>query len=112
MLLPRAIVAWVQAIEEYQGGVPGVGGYVAFSKSEKGYEGAAEVQGSVRGFSGSQATVVAHLLVALDADSTVTPLSGESAQRLGKSLDVLAMGQVMGVVLRTSPICGQVRRLK
>jgi GNAT superfamily N-acetyltransferase len=93
VLVPRAIMAWLTVVDDFEGQLPGVDNtYLSFTKAEEAYTGTIAVGDTSYGF---EAATPAHLAASigismgLDADDLDPALRDLDLQRLGKSIDLL-----------------------
>jgi hypothetical protein len=94
VLVPRAILAWLQNVETFEGELPGVeNSYVCFSKAENAYTGTVSVGDTAYGFEAAtplQLAASIGIALGVDADTLDPSLKDVDLQRLGKSVDLLA----------------------
>jgi hypothetical protein len=93
LLVPRAILAWVNSASLFDGEVPGLTSHVMFEKSESGFAGSIELPTGVYKFENASVFhIVASVAGALGVDTTETTddLRDLDIERLGKSVDLLA----------------------
>jgi hypothetical protein len=93
VLVPRAILAWLQNVEDFEGELPGVeNSYLCFSKSENTYTGTVSLGDTAYGFEAAtplQLAASIGIALGVDADALDPSLKDVDLQRLGKSVDIL-----------------------
>jgi hypothetical protein len=98
-LVPRAVIAWIDSQESYEGIIPGVENtYVCFAKSDDNYNGSITIGGHVCDFQGaSPMHVAASLVIALgmDRDQIAAGVRDLELTRLGKSIDLLVRARAL-----------------
>lgn len=92
-ILPRAIVSWLEASQDYLGGLPGVENtHLSLTKSEAGFTGDISIGEGVYHFTDSSILhVAAAMVVALEGDKerVAIEMPDRDLAKLGKSVDLL-----------------------
>jgi hypothetical protein len=90
-LVPRTIVSWLRAVDEFHGEIPGSDSLISFAKSENGFDGYVQLEGGSSYFlkSASLFHVAGAIAFALNLDTA--GISDEirrlDLEKLGKSID-------------------------
>src|SRR5216683_571753 len=103
-LLPRAVVAWVGSVPQFEGTIPGIeNSYVRFTKSALGYSGTINIREQNYEFEGAtQEHVASAVIVALGLDTAQIAAGAREIDlaRLGKSIDLLVRARAATALLK------------
>src|SRR5216683_8092783 len=103
-LLPRAVVAWVGSVPQFEGTIPGIeNSYVRFTKSALGYSGTINIREQNYEFEGAtQEHVASAVIVALGLDTAQIAAGAREIDlaRLGKSSDLLVRARAATALLK------------
>jgi hypothetical protein len=103
-LMPRSVLAWIKAKQDFEGNIPGTDGFVSFKKSENGFSGEVAIGEELHKFvDASLFHVAASVAVAIDAEyEAVSGLRDLDLERLGKSIDLLASREhIVGLLVKS-----------
>ena len=108
-LVPRAILAWIQAASVFEGELPGVvGSFVSFEKNEAGFTGQVGVGEATYKFEDATlfhlAASVA-VTMGLEYEETPAELRDLDIEKLGKTIDLLAKARRAAEELEKKDFC-------
>lgn len=107
VLVPRAVLSWLDIVSDYSGTLPGTDTSIEFHKSEDGYAGSINLTGVPYRFSQSSVLrLAASVAVALGSDASASPdLKDIDLVRLGKSIDLLCRSHALLKAVAAEKMC-------